>query len=1126
MTSRTTAEELQVSKSTRIAYVILVEGIGIAFTTSEDLAGVAAAWEGTAWDADDATWLPTAFRPGSWSQKIEFFNPKIRADSLSFEIADRTDYLAGLVFGNHSYDARTWLTADLNSDEDAVEVVDTSSFAVSGPSYIYIGNETILVDSGDQTPTGWTNVGRAQFALHATEDDLPFATAHRLNRINGSAPRVTDKPVTWVNRKVAIYAHHYEAGSRSWSTAEQAALVWEGFLRNPVDSGKRSIVFTAVHVMSMLQRDLLGEQFTADVAQGRELPAGKNYVSLLEAEIGSTYLSYEGTFAPGWYRADDLIATLNTILVPATTGLAYAWTLARASDGRVRLRIQSQPGAAVPTDYRQSAFSMALSWWAWDLLGFRPDGTEVVKQSAGVTYYIVRLEADYLGGTNVMTPVYYQRTAELTPIKYEWPTSHADGDPTFSLQLDNVTGEWLPQPAAGLPPNPYGLEGYVRFGDLEIIGGTYDAVTKRFRVTHRVVDQFGIGFAGHSAAIQSGPYREANSPGDLKALQIWYEKAPLPDILLRLLLSTGSTSYNSGDWDVNPPSMGAAVPWSLLDLDTWKTLPRQDAWVLFLAQPTELSRLLESALATYNRYAVWRRGQIALVEPRVDGPTIATAYVLTEDNKADPRDREQAEQAVDGIINRVELKWNRDIGGSFRSQQPIEDAVSASDFGGLQRTISVEAWGIQNGSTAGLPEALAQFAGKVLAYFSRPMTIVERTINKSLIQVAPGDTVLLSSSYLVDPATGRRGLTSYPAWVVSADFSPEGMKGKVRLAYSGEFNASKVCAWAWSALVNHDAAGGGYTVVDPSNRYVEVLPDEYRGAGQAADDTGPVAGDKLLIRERSPSDARAPLTWHVTVASVNTTTHRIYLTATIAGWDSGRQYLVTPDAITTPVQNGQRVNTFLADRATDSTGYLPTDSYVLGTPRFLAPQGDAPTDFYIKPPEDGSIDEPGQPLCVADVVDAMRSANNVLAWRTRHLVWSQVWDHNAAFTSTADRELVAGPIRVPLFAHGSRSLLVRLYGKTSNAATPAVFTITTSREMPQGAFAVLGVHFPDAAQARQVTVQTDSTTLEWLDEVEVPCSPEPGREPPAVWLSIECETGDAGESGELHGVSIFEASGP
>jgi hypothetical protein len=778
---------------------------------------------------------------------------------------------------------------------------------------------------------------------------------------------------------------------------------------------------------------------------------------------------------------------------------------------------------------------VAIGAQLWPFLGwdtFVGDYYNEVDTPGGQVYAFRIVRLNYIGNGR------WRNVAPTLPVKYQFVASNTG--PNVIVRLENMSGTWTPQPqpmsdAEGIPST---VEGWLQFADAEIAGGFMEVQADggtAFMVRERTASRFReLGFTGSTFLTRSQGsiinYREDEFTGNIRCKQIWYERRSVADTLLRIILSTGyrnagdTAGYNADDYDVNPAGMGCAVPHSLIDVPSFESMGR-DSWPLIVTKPTGFAQRLESALATFGRHLVWKRGKLTLVEPRVDGPTIAVAYNLTNDNKARIDDRVGAILDGGSIINRVEVKFDMDFNGSPQGTVAVDDAVSASDHG-RQRTFSVEAWGVQS-SGDGLPAVVSQLAGKVMAYFSRPLVLIQRTYTKSLMQIGAGDTVLVSDPYLVDPRTGARGMVNFPAWVMTTRFSPEGMAGVSQLAYSPDFPTDKICPWGWSGRVSEVAANAGYVVVDGSSRYIQLRSADYSAAGGANDDvvspTAPIAGDKIRIRELSPLDPWRPLFWSRTVQSVDTVNHRLYLTAAIADWDADRIYIVTPDVITTPVVNEQRVNTYIADDATDSTGYAANDSYILGTPRFgeakpLVIQG------YCRPPRDGHATAAGHVLAVADVREAARSVNTLLSHRTRHLVWSQVWKHNAAATAGAGKELIAGPISVPLYAYGSRSILVRLFAKTTNVTYPATFTLTSSRILPQGPDAGPIVWTPEA-YIRQVTAVASTTTKTWLAEVSLSADPEPGREPPMIFVTIEAETGNAAGSAELWGVSMFEDVG-
>jgi hypothetical protein len=1142
-TAITTAAALADGTARDVAYVILFDGLGIAFTTAKDLAGIQAAWNDTPWRAsgdvgDHATWYRTAFYPETIKQQLELANPRVVASSTRFRVADPNDTLAQLVYGVASQAAKTFLTADLAPSDTEIACLDNGAFdGFTGDYLIYIGDEAILVNDSLFLGTGWAiGAERGRWAIWETESGAPYRRYHRVNRINKLQPVISSAPRGFMNRGCKIYMHHRDANLR-WSSAADALCIWAGRVKGVEDEGGRVLSFEAAHVTELLDTHIFEEQFSGRLAEGRFFAAAQLEMLVNERIERSSYQVTRISLASedGYRTADELLAIIDKKLLESSATLKYSWNVARADDGRVSVTCKAyraddfipvQPGLDVTLE-------LGLEARVWEFLGYprSGDGThsQYVNTTAGRFSFDIR-RIPFSDKTSTVAT--WEKRAPARPILYDF-VHFANLE--RRVRVTDTSGEWREQPNLHPVGSDPRAEGYLQIGDMAIVQvykvpGTspeefvvvYDATADYFAA---------LGFSGNDTWAQGAFLREGDS-ATIEVRQIWWEVGTLRDVVARLLLSTGDAGFNSAAYDVNGPGMGAGLPAELVDLPTWRELDGQYNWTLLLNKPTEFLRLLESALATYGRHVVFRGatgggtggGKLGLIEPKIDGPTIAVAWELDESNKARPNDRPTARLAPDGVVNRIELKYDRDLGGNFKSAFIFDDLVAQGEVGGQKRPISIEAWGLQSSLTARASHydivGVAAAIATRLSLFARPMTVIERTVSRRMLRAVPGETVLLTDDYLLQPKTGRRGMVNQPAFVLGTGMNPDRVDGRVQLAYSAEMDVDKICAWAPSVRVDHLASNGGYVVVDGSSRYLACMAFQYDDGDTGVGVERYNAGDKLIVRELSPPDPYNPLVFHVVAASVDQSIGgpRLYLTATITGWDAARKYIVTPDVITTVVQ-AQKRDSFIADDADNSTGANQDDAYVWGSAK-QKPTAAAPvlSQQPVRAPRGGYVEGKGFPLAVADLAELIPSLNSILAYRTRHLGGAGAWTHGASTTSGSARTLLL-VTWVPLYNGGTREILVNMRAKSS-ASVAFNITVTTSRTLPAGTTPNTVAIIDDVTGV--ATATTFSSSFEQINELSIPCYPLIGL-PPGVWLTIEGQV--ASGTGEISGVTIHEAAG-
>jgi hypothetical protein len=1112
----TTSAFLAANAGIRPAFVLLVEGVPYAFTTAADTAAMQTAYAGTSWAGGSATFLNGLRLIGSIGQSIELFNPKINPDSLRFQVVDYDGSFAGFFF--RSVPATfTRLTADLTPSGTTANVEDTSAFAAAGTGYC--GNETITWTG--KTATTLTGLTRGKWSLYSTESAAPYSYRHDVDPETGAAPMVSTAPRAHYNRGVQLWMHHWEGGA--WATKANARLLWSGRIKSIADTGARVFSIEARSVLELIEScSLMEDQFRADLVEGTYLTASIGRFAVREIIPGTsnnyatdvvTTHALPARFTHVEVRADISESLARGGTIGAAMHANSYWTLAgRGNADHYSIQARS---VTYTTD---TILLFGASKVVWLLLGWDASGTEYTDPTTGDELVLKQLQYVRSDGSGFT----FELRAPNAAVRY---MAQAIGGST--LAVENVQGTWSDQPTVPTLPSgvamPDGTTGMVCLGDTSLIAGHYTDNgdgTGTFYSTRNVTQEFlGLGFAPAGNPNQLPVVRE-DETGSFSIRQIWYERDQVASVLLRLLLSTGTAAFNSTSYDQNGVGMGAAVPYSLVSVNTLLGLGKEP-FTLLLDGSTPLAKVVESALVVSGNYLVFRQGLLAVVSPRLDGAGVAASVALTESNKARRDDRVLVESSPDGIVNGVEIKYARDFSGTFRKSVVLRQAESRSDFG-QRRTEKIEAWGAHDET---LDETVRNVAAVALARFSRPYAKVTRSINHTLVDLVPGDPVQITDRYMLDSVTGNRGVTSLPGWALAVSFDFEKDAGEITVVTFPELDPSRVATWAPAARVDDTAGGGGYNA---GTKVVTCYAHKYSHTAEPADASYFVIGDKVRVRELSPANPAAPQLWSDTVAGVSG--NAVTLTTGLGGFVAATHYVLEYDAIATAgLQAAQRQHAFIADDADGSTGFATTDAYLWGAPP-ASLTGTLPATDYAEQfcrPSD-TIDDKGRPLTVADWVELQNTLNNLWAHKTRSCLIQQHIDNPSAVVA-GNWKLGYGPIAVPLYGHG-RALKwrARIATNTAGAGKEARVRMVTSTALVSGA-SDTATEYDERGETVTTETSLGTTTPTWTAEQthagvdSGPVSSLPG-DPPWVWVTFEYQ-GQGTATATLYDVMVYEDAG-
>ena len=1075
------------------SFSLVSEGLDLAYCTTGNTAAMTTAWAGTPWAS--TTWRSGLGMVGEIGSEVELFEPSLRPGSAAFRIVDHDDNLAAVLARPLSTaGVKTYLAANADNNDTTLTVDSTTGFAASGT--VYIGLESIAYTG--VTATTFTGCTRGKYTLWQTNGGTDFARYHRIDpNPTGPRPVVSSYPRRHYNRTVWLYLHHWENGA--WSTKANSLLVWSGRIGNVEDNGDGSLTVNTLNVLDQVKGTILAEQLRGDLAEGLYLSPSYSAVRIIENGAAAV----EGTLGEtGAMKTHaDLSRLLQAFFDANAASLSYDWTVGTvAGDGRYRIKATHTSAPASSAWVR-----LYLHKRVWAMLGDDPASGDTDTLTIGGTAYVGMLVRYVLfSGTSPSAII----APSWMPVVYYYDRGFVN---SVLLTLNNAQGTWTTQPVLPLDAItdlPSTVHGFLQIG-AEVAVAVSRASDTSYTIKKDISAYVGLESQPTDASLV---VREGENVDPIKVVQLWYEADETRDVFLRMLLSTGLTSYNHATYDVNGFGMGVGVPSSMLKLSTFDMLGTA-RYSLFINKPSSVATLLESALAAKGLYLVWKDGQLWVRQGRYDGQNLAASWTLNNSNKARPDDRMRVAYGSDGLQNRLELKYQPDLKGEFRATETIEDVVSIADFG-RRKTMTVDGYGIRRAEDV---EAWRQaVTATALAYFSREQAVGERTFDFSLLGMVPVDTVLCTDPYMVDPRTGTRGVTSYPGWILGARFNFETGVGSVRIAFLPDLDYTRIGTWGPAARVDEAATNGGYVV---ATKVLTVKANAYSVSGGTKDVDRFAVGDLVRVREVSIA---AGLTWDDTIATITSATPSMTLTTGLAGWNSTKQYLVENQEKTAVVA-AQKTVTYVADDVTNSTGESTDDAYHYGgipDVDFTAPAVSYTGRYYRQRTD---IDDTAFPLTVADYYDLVQALNGLLAYGTRWMV-SDFLQTGAAVTGTT-RTRLWGPVWLPCMAANSRQIGVRIYGRHSTAARAGTFTIRTCTITPFGTSDTTVQYDTDSSETAD-TVTTTSTTDAWIAEKLITIYPAvaDGAGPLGLWLTVEGTAGQAGDILTLAGISVLEGA--
>ena len=1100
-----TAQSYQADRDVTLAWVLEIEGVSRLFTNVAQTAKIITAWAAT---GAHTLCSGTLEMPGGITRRIDLLGFRVEVIGQTIRILDADSALVALFADADTSAIVTYLTASADRNDTTITVADNSPFPASGT--IHIGHERITY-SGKGGTTQFTGCTRGVGGFGG------IAHTHQLGA-EGLGPEVADKPRVWKGRGVTLYLAVLERFGSSATTTPSATFTlransiayFAGYLKGGwTYDGKGTYALDCVSVENRMEHQLLRDQYRAR-AEGFTLSSNVTWTVKAMESDGAGFPLNESvtiTISSGSYSIDSLIAHINAQLRAAALTWDVSLELVNVGGNwlvQLRTNVPSTAvGNTIRVDIVEGSTITGDGGFVLKILGLT-DGSS--------SWYTVHTATAIAGA--------FTRDGSYTPTKTLWdPIAHT------TLVCTDELGTWVNQQTDDLP----GIgtaHGFIMVqGEETLWLVTYDSGSKTF--TRKIAWTFD----GKPTIFTSTDAAKVVYVGEdrtIEVKQVWIAEGRMSKILLRMLHSTGTASYNGTDDDVWPLQMGLGIPATFIDrneilaLDTG--LGAAAKLRLIITEPTPAVEEVESMMRSRGFALVWSGGKITPVVST--NPTgLAAEWTLDESNSDIDAEGVETADGSELIRNKLTLVYNRDpASGEYHNRESYIHATSASEHE-QPDPIEMEARSLYDvpGNTGGPLETWRKnVAAPFAAYFSRAIRRYIVTAAPSLMGISPGDIVEFTHPDVPNQESGAYGVTDLKCWVESVAFDPrENMFTLSLLVPRG-----KAYTMGPSAMLDYSRGDVGYdNTTSPGNPFLYCRAHEFSLSTEAVDvaafdavGADPPAVDMYVsVIECDPAAPATPLRWDgLLVLDASTASNYIQINQALAGFDTARRYYVEYDdyaqtAAATDKETERLLHAFIADDADNQIG-ASTDAANLWSMFLAGSTSDVATgqDLFRRRPD--VADDNGEPLSVWKLRDLITNAANLY----RYICNSQPIDRNfttARTVTSLTYQFLAGPFPV-LVPPGVTQITLTLWcrmGSGGGGSPLATYQITASPSPPTGT--VTAMTFP--ATKNQTTTTADNTSG-W-EETTVTINLMPAADG-RCWITVEGKGAQANDSARLGGI--------
>lgn len=1000
----TTLDALLANSAAAIDYTVAIEGAPFVLCSGDPDAAFAA------YDATSDGYYTDFSGSGAFvgglsvyweqDQSVKPFSPFVEPSLVKFSVVPAiTDSSSAIsdVVGTTVFKrlggASSSITTAVDCDALSLVVNRADDFAASG--LLYVGPETMAYSSRDTGTDTFTLDTRGYFPAFHAESGARYSRTHKpltaTEQDTGIPPVVSSEPRTWVGRWVAVWIHRNQGGTLDLPNVDgsSAHLAFAGQIVE-VGDADGATWFTCSDVRRSIYGTRLNKDpFRAKAAEGVWLSTGMTFsVTTTRVTSGG------GATATG----NDLVVVssgatganqVNEGRYPAAElgNILSGWLQYERASSRILFNVTyngvyddngTTRGSVYYHDPTTPALARMISITcsqAWQL--------KFLGWSSGA----ISAGGPSQSGTTLSDEV---------PLRFAMSGPYGD---LQSLAMTEPRGTWISQTTllpTSLRDTNNTIDGVLKVGDLGYVRA------RRISDTSFQVTEVGMGafFPGTSSSAFDNLRITVDEQVNLDVQQVLVIDAPFKEVLLKILLSTGTSGFNS-TYDVLDENISCGIPYQILGDDFVTEVGNLDCANTSLSAiidgPRSFHELFEADFILRRCFPVWAAGRLRLKTWATPTSEYAST-TLDETSKAaasgtSDLGRASVSESAD-FYNLVTIRHNIDAEGKFHDELILKDPVSIRLYGVRSREIKARNSFRQVGAIGSpLDELISTFAG-YFGFTARPWQIITRSLDFNKFESAyPGSVVLLTDKYLRSPSTGTRynhmdgtgGLSGFPGMVVGQSFDwggsefnkrkPREPQGEVQVMISPQ---ATIAPYVYCAEVDETAANAGY---DAGNKRLTTKAHAHSESADVNDNTRFVAGDEVLVVQIDPQTAASAQSWSDVVASTGTNT--ITLTTGLAGYDTtgATLYRVIYDAYGT-VGSTQKTKCYQADDA-DMMIVDTAQPYGFGffgssqsTTVTLSTGQEAPARHSTLAYGDG------KPLDVGYERDAVRLANNLINYKT------------------------------------------------------------------------------------------------------------------------------------------------
>ena len=1044
----------QTGPGIRRVWVLQIEGYPYLLTSHSSSSAVVTAWSGT----DHTQCLTGLAVRQDMRSELDPWDPFKDGGSFSFSVLPATsaDTFGVDVFRKEGGNASPLATA-LDCNDTSVVVRRSDDFA-AGPSTIYIGSEAIAYDTNTTATETFSSITRGKYSPFTTSSGARFSRPHRLTAtLPGVPPEATPStmvrsiPTEWNGKWVAAYLHRVVAGVLD--TKAQAHLAFAGKIAEISDAADGTTVVQCDSVLKVISEgQLFREPFKARVQEGIYLP---------------------DTPAPNV----QISATSKRTTAAGTTSTGTANVLLLGGGFYTPARLQSEITDWLAAEYLAGRLIFRASF---DLYTVTNDGTRssvlVGDTTAGNAERHFEISTDYgplasffgwagggLGGSTngtAATTFYYSADCPLRVVSLPETSTGT----TTSVLYENASGSFVDQSL--YIPNALAAadftKGILRIGEGYYLCDTPDGDSVQIQ-RYEALDRL----AGFTSAPKS--YLTYDEAGDMEIQQVLVLQSTFAVLVLSMLLSTGTSGFNSGTYDVLAEHVGLAIPYSLLTdsfVNEVALSPEGGKLMtVVLDKPTRFSDVYNVDFILRHLLMIWRQGRVALAGFAT--PTSDAALSIGADDKASPMDtadnlRVVAKLSDRWVKNSISIKHSRTLFSGEYTGAPVVLADHSSQAAYGSRGITLEGRNFISGQgilTQDLMAILPSFAAG-LPFITRPSMVCTIPVAYPLFEThSAGEAALLTDDFARDPTTGQRGLSGEPCLIIGSQYdhgaAEHGDTPRMRPP-SGQlevmlFPGRSLAIYSPAGQIDDTAnAGGfsaGYNSAVPS---IRLYANKYSDASDTITDPARFpAGSKIEITEIDPLDPASPTQWTREVLSRSGNDLTLTSTLSAPAWDATKLYLVRAQTYASAAA-AQQAKCFQADDA----DYLISDlREAYGYAFFGAGQVDAYQAWTITEVAERHANTAygdGRPLDTAYAHGSARNLNALISYKTAPQC-PKPYSEARTYASGAWDLVHIEPVFIGRGIYGTQSRSLCLSPIiNSTDGTPANVRVTLGRSRPIG----------------------------------------------------------------------------